>query len=101
MTGRRQNGEPPVWRIWTAPLAAWLSLVVLFAMTLGSAYVPLGSGNVTVNLLIAAVMVAILVTFLMDLQHSTVLVRIVAAAGIFWVLIMFVLTFDDYLSRHY
>jgi hypothetical protein len=29
------------------------------------------------------------------------LTRIVAAAGLFWVVLMFALTFSDYLSRHY
>ena len=87
--------------LWQGPAIAWLALLVLFAGTLGSAYLPLGAGNVAVNLLIAAIMIAVLATFLMDLRHATMLTRIVAAAGLFWVVLMFALTFSDYLSRHY
>ena len=87
--------------LWQGPAIAWLALLVLFAGTLGSAYLPLGAGNVAVNLLIAAVMIAVLATFLMDLRNATMLTRIVAAAGLFWVVLMFALTFSDYLSRHY
>jgi cytochrome c oxidase subunit IV len=42
-----------------------------------------------------------LVTFLMDLRNARALIHIVAAAGLFWIVFMFVLTFTDYLSRHY
>ena len=87
--------------LWQGPAIAWLVLLVLFAGNLGSAYLALGAGNVAVNLLIAAIMIVVLTTFLMDLRHATVLTRIVAAAGLFWVVLMFALTFSDYLSRHY
>jgi cytochrome c oxidase subunit 4 len=87
-------------RLWLGPAAAWLALVVLAAFGLGSAYLPLGAGNVAINLAVAAAMIAVLATFLMDLRNSTVLIRIVAAAGLLWIVIMFALTFADYLSRH-
>jgi caa(3)-type oxidase subunit IV len=58
-------------------------------------------GNVAANLVIAAAMIGVLVTFLMDLRNATALVRIVACAGLFWTGLMFALTFNDYLSRHY
>lgn len=95
------NGAHNSRRLWVGPATAWLVLLVLFALSLGSAYLPLSAGNVALNLGIAAVMIAILATFLMDLRNSTVLIRIVAAAGLLWIVIMFSLTFTDYLSRHY
>jgi cytochrome c oxidase subunit IV len=88
-------------RLWIGPLAAWGMLVVLVAATLGSAYLPLGTGNVAINLGIAAVMIAMLATFLMDLRNSTALIRIIAAASGLWIIIMFSLTFADYWSRSY
>ena len=88
-------------RLWKSPAIAWFALVVLFGASLGSAYLPLGSGNIVANLLIAAIMIGVLVTFLMDLKNSSALIRVVAAAGLFWAVLMFVLTFNDYLSRHY
>jgi cytochrome c oxidase subunit 4 len=88
-------------RLWIGPLEAWGVLVILFAATLGSAYLPLGTGNVAINLAIGAAMVAVLATFLMDLRYSTALIRIIAAAGGLWIIIMFSLIFVDYLSRSY
>jgi cytochrome c oxidase subunit IV len=96
MTDRRNTSA-----LWKGPAAAWLVLLALFAVSLGSAYVPLGAGNVTVNLLVAAIMIGVLVTVLMDLRRANSLTRIVAAAGLFWIALMFALTFTDYLSRHY
>jgi cytochrome c oxidase subunit IV len=96
MTDRRDTSA-----LWKGPAIAWLGLLALFAVSLGSAYVPLGAGNVTVNLLIAAAMIAVLATFLMDLQRANSLIRVVAVAGLFWIVLMFALTFSDYLSRHY
>jgi cytochrome c oxidase subunit 4 len=66
-----------------------------------SAYVPLGNGNIALNLLIAAVMIVLLVIFLMDLRSAKALIRIVALAGLLWLILMFTLTFNDYLSRYY
>jgi cytochrome c oxidase subunit 4 len=88
-------------RLWISPLAAWVVLVVLFAANLGSAYLPLGTADLAVNLGIAAAMIAVLAAFLMDLRNSTVLIRLIAAAGGLWIIIMFALTFTDYLSRSY
>ena len=88
-------------QLWRGPLAVWLGLLVLFGITTGSAFVPLGPFNIALNLLIAAIMLALLVTFLMDLRHSTALLRLLACAGLFWTIFMFTLTFTDYLSRYY
>jgi len=95
------DGDNSGRRLWLGPSAAWLALLVLFAASLGSAYLPLGAGSVALNLAIAAVMLAVLTTFLMDLRNSAVITRIVAAAGLLWMIIMFSLTFADYLSRSY
>ena len=85
--------------LWRGPLLAWVVLLVLAAINLGSAYIPLGAGNVTLNLLIAAIMAIVLAIFLMDLQNAKTLIRVVAVTGLFWMIFMFALTFSDYLSR--
>jgi len=96
------NGSSNAQRVsWRGPVAVWLGLLVLFGVTTGSAFVPLGPFNIALNLLIAAIMLALLVTFLMDLRHSTTLLRLLACAGLFWTVFMFALTFTDYLSRYY
>lgn len=89
------------WHIWKEPGLVWLGLIALFLASLVWAYWSIVPGHFTVNLVIAAVMIGLLVTFLMDLRNARALIRIVAAAGLFWATIMFVLTFTDYLSRHY
>jgi caa(3)-type oxidase subunit IV len=88
-------------RLWKEPLAVWLALIVLFAINTASAYVPLAAFNTALNLVIAAVMIALLATFLMDLRQSSVLIRILAGAGLFWTIFLFTLTFADYATRHY
>jgi cytochrome c oxidase subunit IV len=100
-TGGRQRNSALTWRLWRGPGLTWLALLALFAISLGSAYAPLGVGNLESNLFIAAIMIALLVTFLMDLKNARTIVRIVAAAGLFWTILMFALVFNDYLSRTY
>jgi caa(3)-type oxidase subunit IV len=60
---------------------AWLALVLLAIVTIGSAHIPLGAFNTPMNLAIAAIMVVILWLFLMDLIDSDVLVRLIARCG--------------------
>lgn len=96
MTNGGSNGR----RLWRGPLLAWIALLVLFLVSLGSAYIPLGAGNLALNLFIAVVMVILVAVFLMDLQNAKLLVRIVAVAGLYWTMMMFVLTFSDYFTRH-
>lgn len=100
-TRQRSDKHAQAWWLWKGPTLVWLVLVVLFAATLGSAYLPLGDGNLAANLAIAAAMIVLLATFLMDLQNAKTIVRIVAGAGLFWLILMFSLTFNDYLSRYY
>lgn len=89
------------WYLWQGPGLIFVALIIFGAISFGTAYIHLGTGNIAVNLLIAAIMVGLLVTFLMDLRNATALVRVVAAAGLFWLIFMFALTFSDYLSRYY
>ena len=87
------------WQIWKKLGAIWLALFVLLAITVGSAYVPLGDANGAINLGIAAAKAALIALFFMNLATSSVLVRLASAAGIFWLVFMFALTAGDYLSR--
>jgi caa(3)-type oxidase subunit IV len=89
------------WQLWKGPSIAWLALIVLFAANLICAYLPLGADNLTLSLVITALMVAVLSTFLMGLRDATSLIRLVAGAGLFWTSLMFILTFCDFLSRRY
>ena len=55
-------------RLWIGPGAVWLALAALLAVTVGSAYVPLGPFNSVVNLIIAAIKAALIAVFFMNLK---------------------------------
>jgi cytochrome c oxidase subunit 4 len=93
--------QPESWRLWKGPAVIWGGLIVLFAITTASAFLPLGAFNTALNLVIAAVMILLLVTFLMDLRRSSTLLHLFAGAGLFWSIFLFALTFADYATRHY
>src|SRR5262249_23945697 len=55
LSDRANDCVPSVWELAKGPLAVWLVLIVLLAISAASAYVPLGPFNAAFNLLIAAV----------------------------------------------
>jgi cytochrome c oxidase subunit IV len=87
------------WQIWRKLCTIWLALFVLLAITVGSAYLPLGAANGAINLGVAAAKTALIALFFMNLLMSSVLVRLAAAAGMFWLVFLFALTAGDYLTR--
>jgi caa(3)-type oxidase subunit IV len=91
--------QPTQRQLWQGPIIVWLVLGVILAASAYSAFIPLGALNPTINLALAAVMLLLLATFLMDLKSASPVVRLVAVAGLFWVIFLFTLTFTDYLSR--
>lgn len=91
--------HPTILDLAKGPLAVWGALIVLLAVSVATAYVPLGPANAAINLAIGAVMIVLLAAFLMNLRWSSTLIRIFAASGLLWLTFMFALTFTDYLSR--
>ncbi len=77
----------------------WLLLLGLLALTLGSAYLPLGGANVAVNLTISFVQASIVLLFSMHLRAAHPTLRLVAVSGFFGILLMIVLTLSDVLTR--
>lgn len=77
----------------------WLALIILLALTTGSAFIPLGTANLFVSLGIALIKALIVLLFFMELKASSALVRVFAAAGFFWLMIMIALTSADYTHR--
>lgn len=86
-------------RLWIMPAAIWLALLLLLAITIGAAYLPLGPGNGVVSMGIAACKAALILLFFMELKTSSALLRLASLAGVFWLVLMFSPTFGDYLSR--
>ena len=77
----------------------WIGLLILLALTLGSAYLPLGWLNGVVNLAIAVAKALLVMTFFMHLRSSHYMLRIAAAAGFFWLAILIGLSLSDFLTR--
>ena len=79
--------------------AVWGALLLCLLLSLGSAYIPLGTLNVIINLGIAAVMALLVMFFFMHLRAANALLRIVAFAAFCWLLMLVSLTLSDVLSR--
>lgn len=86
-------------RLWIAPGAIWVALVALVALTVGSAFIPLGILNGMINAGVAATKVTLVMIFYMKLKTSSALLRLAALAGLFWLILMFTLTSSDFLTR--
>src|SRR5436853_6453788 len=79
--------------------AIFAALLVLTVTTVAVAQAPLGYWHTPVALGIAVVKATLVVLFFMHALHSTRLTWVVIVTSLFFLGIMFVLTFSDYLSR--
>jgi cytochrome c oxidase subunit 4 len=93
------DGESCAWDLWRRNLMVWAALLALLTLTFCAAYLPLGSFNAPVALSIAALKVGLVALFFMELSSSDPLLRLAAGAGLFWLAILFLLAFNDYLTR--
>lgn len=78
---------------------AFVALLALLALTTAADFIDLGQWAVPVALTIAAAKALLILLFFMHLKTARGVMRIVAAAGVFWLFVMFLLTFADYLTR--
>ena len=75
------------------------ALMGLLVLTVAVSYLPLGSFSVVAALAVAFSKAALIVLFFMHVRYSSSLTKLVAAAGLFWLLILFLFTFSDYVTR--
>jgi cytochrome c oxidase subunit IV len=75
------------------------ALMLLLALTWSIGYADLGMFNVIIALAIAIIKVLLLALFFMHLKGSSPLLRLAAAVGVIWLLIMFSLTLSDFFTR--
>ncbi|MGH8314238.1 MAG: cytochrome C oxidase subunit IV family protein, partial [Steroidobacterales bacterium] len=66
----------------------WVTLIALLLLTLGSAYLKLGWLNGATNLVIAVAKALLVMIFFMHLRSGHYVLRIVAAAGFFWLMLL-------------
>lgn len=87
-----------------------LSLMVLLIITLGAAAVDFSAMvpnnpffaalNIIIAMTIAVIKAVIIILFFMHVRYSSKLVWVFAGAAFYWVVILFVLTMTDYMSRY-
>jgi cytochrome c oxidase subunit 4 len=79
--------------------AVFAALMVFTAITVAVAFVDLGPANNVVMLSIAVLKATLVVMFFMHAKYGTKLIPLIAASGFFFLLLMFVITMSDYMSR--
>ena len=60
-----------------------------------------GPLNAIVALTIACIKAALVILYFMHMRYSSRLIRVVFGAALFWLAIMFALTFSDYSTRNW
>ncbi len=82
-------------------LKIFAALIVLTAITVGTAYVDFGVFNIIITIVIAGVKTALILLFFMHLRHSMNLVKIFAGAGFLWLVLLLGILMSDYLTRNW
>ncbi|MGO9988154.1 MAG: cytochrome C oxidase subunit IV family protein [Steroidobacteraceae bacterium] len=77
----------------------WLALLALLAVTVATAFLPLGWANTPLNLAISVTQAALVMLFSMHLRAAHPLIKIIAVIGFFGIAIMIILSLFDVLTR--
>lgn len=77
----------------------YVLLMGLLAVTIGATYLPLGPLKPVVNLGIAVIKTGLIVWVFMHLREVTPMVRLFAAAALFWLALLLGLGLSDWLTR--
>lgn len=77
-------------------VVVWAGLLVLLALNVGLAHLPLGRFALPVALGIAGMMAVVVLVVPMELDRSSGLVRAFAAAGFVWLAVLIGLSATDY-----
>ncbi len=87
------------WSLWRRNLRVWAALTALLALSYFAAYWPLGAGTTVIGIGIAVTKALLVGLIFMRIVRTGPLVWLAALAGLFWLAIMFALTFADVLER--
>jgi cytochrome c oxidase subunit 4 len=82
-----------------ALVLTWVCLLGLLMATLVLAYVPMGPFNLVTGLVISTIKTVLVAVLFMKLLRGPLMIRVAAAAGLFWLSFLFVLSATDYLTR--
>ena len=92
------NGHAPVVPVSTY-VTIFVSLLVLTAATYYVAIFDFGWMNTPIALAVALLKASLVVIYFMGVRYNTPLTKVVVISGFCWLLIMFGLTLNDYLTR--
>lgn len=73
--------------------------MVLLALTTGASFLSLGPWNAVIALAIGAAKATLIVAVFMEVAYRRGMTRVLVGTGLFWLGVMVVLTFSDYLTR--
>jgi cytochrome c oxidase subunit IV len=83
-------------------LVIFLSLMVGTALTIWAGLQDFpGPLNVVIALTIAVIKATLVVLYFMHVRYSSRLIWVIFASALFWMGILFALTFSDYWTRHW
>lgn len=103
MAGHSDGHDDIGIHILTVPtyLAVWVFLLVFLVITIAAAQVPLpGPANNLIAMGIALVKMMAVILFFMGVKFTTRLSWLFVGIGFFFLLIMFIFSLADYLTRH-
>jgi cytochrome c oxidase subunit 4 len=80
-------------------LIVWITLVALAALTVATAYIPLGAANMVINIAIAAAKALLIAVFFMHLAQPYVVPRMICIIAAAMLVVMFSLSGVDYYTR--
>ena len=99
MTGAAAKSCKTAGELWRRNGSIWAALMVLLALTLGLAYVPMGKLTTVAGIAIALIKAGLVAFLFMELIRSKALIRLAAVSGLVFVTVLFALTLADVLSR--
>jgi cytochrome c oxidase subunit 4 len=82
-------------------LAIFAALIALTALTVYVATIDLGVLNTVVALAIAVTKATLVILYFMHLKFSPSQTKLAMVAGVFWLMIMLIITAFDYVGRHW
>jgi cytochrome c oxidase subunit 4 len=85
--------------LWRRNGLIWVALVLLLALTLALAYVPMGRLSPAIGVGVAVIKAGFVVLLFMELTNAEPLIRLAAMSGIVFLAALFLLTLADVLSR--
>jgi cytochrome c oxidase subunit 4 len=77
----------------------FFALLILTGVTYWAALIDFGALNTPVALAIAVTKASLVIWFFMGVRFNTPLTKVVVVSGLLWLVIMFVFTLGDYLTR--